>query len=82
MLKFFNDPTVQEQLHVRPTRWVPCSDVVSNAYTYGLPTVPLFNGAFKQAGLKTLLYSGNVDAVVSYVATEEYIREFGWKVVK
>lgn len=69
MLKFFNDPTIQEQLHVRPTKWVPCSDEVGNAYTYGLPTVPLFNGAFKQAGLKILLYSGNVDAVVSYVAT-------------
>jgi hypothetical protein len=32
----------------------------------------LFEG-FKQKGLKVLLYSGNVDAVVPYVETEAYI---------
>ena len=29
-----------------------------------------------------MLYSGNVDAQVSYVETEEYIAEIGWKQVK
>ncbi len=27
-----------------------------------------------------MLYSGNVDAVVPFVETEEYIRQIGWKV--
>ena len=35
--------------------------------------------SFKQKGLKVLLYSGNVDAVVPYVETEEYIKQIGWK---
>lgn len=44
--------------------------------------MPLFNTAFKQAGLKILLYTGNVDAVVPYVATEYYLEQMGWKVVQ
>lgn len=39
----------------------------------------IFFESFKQKGLKILLYSGNVDAVVPYVETEDYIRQIGWK---
>lgn len=42
MIKFFNDPTVQQQLHVQPTKWTPCSDKVGEVYTYGTTTIPLF----------------------------------------
>jgi carboxypeptidase C (cathepsin A) len=35
---------------------------------------------FKAAGLKVLLFTGNADAQVSYVETEEYIKRIGWKV--
>lgn len=38
-----------------------------------------FFESFKQKGLKVLLYSGNVDAVVPYVETEEYIKFLGWE---
>jgi carboxypeptidase C (cathepsin A) len=38
-----------------------------------------FFPTFKQKGLKVLLYSGNVDAVVPYVETEEYIKQIGWQ---
>jgi len=81
LLKFFNDPTVQKQLNVNTTKWAPCSDSIGNAYTYGNTTIPLFE-SFKKAGLKILLYSGNVDAVVPYVLTEQYIRQLGWKETK
>ena len=37
---------------------------------------------FKKAGLKILLFTGNVDAQVSYVETEEYIKIIGWKETK
>ncbi len=33
----------------------------------------------KAKGLKILLYSGNTDAVVSYIETFEYIKRIGWK---
>ncbi len=28
------------------------------------------------------MYSGNVDAVVPYVETEEYIKQIGWKMTE
>jgi hypothetical protein len=43
-----------------------------------LSTIELF-AKFKAAGLKILLYTGNIDAQVSYVETEEYIKRIGWK---
>jgi hypothetical protein len=68
-LLFFNDATVQKQLHVQATKWEPCSDHIGEHYSKDLSTLPLFE-SFKSAGLKVLLYSGNVDAQVSYVETE------------
>ena len=26
MLKYLNDPEIQQQLNVRPTKWLPCRD--------------------------------------------------------
>jgi serine carboxypeptidase-like clade 2 len=78
IIKYFNDKTVQQQLHVPDTVWSSCNDVVGDTFKKDLTTIPLFP-KFKQAGLKILLYSGNVDAQVSYVETEEYIRQIGWK---
>ena len=74
-----NNPNVQSQLHVNKTKWTPCSDYVGEKYQWGTTTIPLFE-SFKQAGLKVMLYSGNVDAVVPQLETEEYLRQIGWKV--
>lgn len=78
MIKFFNDPEVQKQLNMKPTNWTPCSDKVWDLYTFGTTTIPLFE-TFRKAGIRVMLYSGNVDAVVPYVETEEYVRQIGWK---
>lgn len=66
MIKFFNDPEIQRQLNVRPTQWTPCSDIVYDRYKKGAPTVPLFE-TFRKAGLKMMLFTGNVDAIVPYI---------------
>ena len=63
MLAFLNDKTVQEQLNMQPTQWAPCSDDVWVKYKWGTTTIPLFS-TFKAAGIKILIYSGNVDGVV------------------
>ena len=81
LIKFFNDAEVQKQLNVKPTEWRPCSDKVWDLYTFGTTTIPLFP-SFKEAGLKIMLYSGNVDAVVPYVETDGYIEQIGWKVTE
>jgi carboxypeptidase C (cathepsin A) len=36
----------------------------------------------KKKNLKILLYTGNTDAVVSYIETVEYIRQIGWDVIQ
>lgn len=67
MTKYLNQDDVQAQLHiVKPTKWTSCSDYVGEHYRKELSTIDLFEG-FKSSGLKVLLYSGNVDAQVSYI---------------
>lgn len=68
MTLYFNDPTVQQQLHVPKMRWDPCNDHVGTVYKKDLSTIENFAG-FKEFGLKILLFTGNVDAQVSYVET-------------
>jgi len=63
---YFNDLEVQQQLNVGPMQWFSCSDMVGSTYKKDVTTISLFE-SFKAAGLKVLLYSGNVDAQVSYV---------------
>ena len=81
LIKFMNKPEVQSQLHLNKTKWTPCSDYVGERYQWGTTTIPLFE-KFKKANLKMMLYSGNVDAVVPSLETEEYLKQIGWKVVK
>jgi carboxypeptidase C (cathepsin A) len=76
---YFNKDTVRAQLHIkRADQWTPCSEKVGNNYHMSNSSLSFFP-TFKQKGLKVLLYSGNVDAVVPYVETEEYIKQIGWK---
>lgn len=77
--KFFNNKKVQEQLHVDTSiTWESCSDKIGETFKKDNTTLHLFEN-FKKNGLKILLYSGNTDAQVSYVETEEYIKRIGWK---
>ena len=63
LIKYLNIAQVQADLHVNKTEWTPCSDDVWQKYIWGTTTIPLFE-QFKNAGLKIMIYSGNVDAVV------------------
>jgi hypothetical protein len=78
---YFNDKLVQQQLHVENMQWESCNDKIGDTYSKDLTTLHLFEN-FKLNRLKILLYSGNVDAQVSYVETEEYIRRIGWDQIK
>lgn len=61
--------------------WESCSDKIGSTFKKDASTLGLFED-FKKAGLKILLFTGNVDAQVSYIETEEYIKRIGWKVIK
>lgn len=49
--------------------WESCNDKIGSTFKKDASTLGLFEG-FKAAGLKILLFTGNVDAQVSYVETE------------
>lgn len=78
---YFNDKDVQQQLHVPNMLWESCSDKIGSTFKKEASTLGLFED-FKKAGLKILLFTGNVDAQVSYIETEEYIRQIGWEIIK
>jgi serine carboxypeptidase-like clade 2 len=61
--------------------WFSCNDDIGENYHKEPESISLFE-KLKSNGVKILLYSGNTDAIVSYVETEEYIRKIGWKETK
>ena len=76
---FFNDKTVQGQLHLNDTVWEPCSAYIWDHYTFWNTKCLQLFPIFKEANLKIMIFSGNVDAVVPSLESEEYIRQIGWK---
>lgn len=81
-----NTYTTQEALHIRnPGDWNDCSEVVGNSYQ------PSQNGSIwiyeklSAHNYSILIYSGDVDSVVSYVETIGYLNEMnlnitnGWR---
>ena len=76
---FYNNDVVKQQLNVDPDiNWETCNNHIGANYHKDNSTIQIFQ-KLKDNNLKILLFSGNTDAVVSYVETEEYIKEIGWK---
>jgi carboxypeptidase C (cathepsin A) len=79
MTVFFNQQKIKTQLHVNTSiQWESCSDAVYDRYKKDNSSLQILN-KLKDHKLKILLYSGNTDAVVSYVETVAYIKNLGWK---
>lgn len=75
---YFNKPGVKKALHVEESiEWATCSDPIFENYNEDISSIHHFE-KLKRNHLKILLYSGNTDSVVSYLETEEYIRQIGW----
>ncbi|EPS73196.1 hypothetical protein M569_01551 [Genlisea aurea] len=71
-----NDETVRDSLHVRKgtiSEWVRCNDSVS--YAYDVQTVFHHYRVLIEKGYDGLLYSGDHDMVIPYLATLETVRE-------
>ena len=81
MENYFNRPKVQEQLKVKKIEWTACSEHIGSTYKRDNSTLHLFPD-FKKAGLKILLFTGDIDAQVSYIETEYYIKQIGWNQVE
>ena len=64
---YFNKLKVKEQLHVDPNiTWHSCNDDIGENY-HKLPESISSFEKLKANNIKILLYSGNTDAIVSYV---------------
>ncbi|PKI71395.1 hypothetical protein CRG98_008254 [Punica granatum] len=69
-----NAKIVQEALYVREgkkTGWMKCN--ISSTYAYEIMNVMDYHQNFTRTGLQALIYSGDHDSVVPYVATEAWI---------
>ena len=79
---YFNKQKVKEQLHVDTSiEWESCNEDIGENYHKDPSSIEIFE-KLKSNNLRILLFSGNTDAVVSYVETEEYIKKIGWKLTK
>ncbi|KAI8532854.1 hypothetical protein RHMOL_Rhmol11G0247000 [Rhododendron molle] len=83
---YLNLPQVQEALHANrtklPYKWEACS-VVLTAWKDRPSTVfPIYRRLIASGGLRILLYSGDVDAVVPVSSTRYSIEALNLKVVK
>ncbi|CAD8101239.1 unnamed protein product [Paramecium primaurelia] len=73
--EYYNNAKVQEALHIqeRPYFWSACSQEVNKAFNISnngsYQILPLLS----QSGIKILIYSGDQDAVINVVETEQSI---------
>ena len=66
---YFNKAKVKEQLHVDTSiQWESCNENIGENYHKDPSSIEIFE-KLKQNHLKILLFTGNTDAVVSYVET-------------
>ena len=71
--KYLNSPAVLKSIHIDDQiQWSSCSDSVSNRY-FSSPTVLPIYPAILSSGVKSLIYSGEADAVVDFLGTERWL---------
>lgn len=85
VLKYLNLPQVQEALHANRTKipyaWEVCSSVITSWTDSPSTMFPIYKRLIS-SGLHILIYSGDVDAVVSVVGTRYSINALNLKVIR
>jgi len=83
---YLNLPQVQEALHANITKlpytWEECSDVLTAWKDRPSTMFPIYRRLIASGGLRILLYSGDVDAVVPVSSTRYCIDALNLQVVK
>jgi serine carboxypeptidase-like clade 2 len=86
MTSYLRREEVIRAIHAQtsPLSWSMCSSVVSYSYADVLTSVvPLYRKLlFSHPGLKIFVYSGDVDAIVPYWGSRQWIASLGMKVSK
>ncbi|KAM3683707.1 hypothetical protein ACB094_12G167300 [Castanea mollissima] len=71
-----NDKTVQKALHIREgsiNEWVRCNLSLSNTYDYDVSSSLSYHRNLIKKGYEVLIYSGDHDMVIPYIATHAWI---------
>jgi len=80
---YLNRADVQRAIHANiPYAWHDCSSRVNYAYSDVEKSVlPLYQDFFKNTNLRILIYSGDVDAIVPYSGTREWVYKLNRPIV-
>jgi len=71
---YLNLPAVQKAIHANISyQWTDCSSLVNYNYSDVEKSVIHLYDQFLQEGLQVLVYSGDVDAIVAYPGTRQWI---------
>jgi len=81
---YLNNPNVQRAIHASiPYQWEDCSPRVQYYYSdVEKSVIPLYQYFVSQTNLKILVYSGDVDAIVPYPGTRQWIAELKRPIVE
>lgn len=63
-------------------KWVDCSPRIHYNYQNLLASVMPLYEEFKAEGLKVLVYSGDIDAIVPYSGTRDWIANLSWPILE
>ena len=73
---FFNIPGIHVHMHVDPLIWEQCSDFVAKSYvSFENASIWIYPILMKQ-GIRTWVYSGDVDADVPITGTLDWLELF------
>ena len=78
--KFLNLPKVRKMIHVGNLKYEDVSTTVYGHLKKDIPkTVKPWIESLLETGYKVMIYSGQVDIIIAYPQTEEFIANLNWK---
>lgn len=77
---YFNQPSVQEVIHVSPQNFVACNDSIMASLSQEFVTPPAYSimPAILDAGVSIHIYSGDRDFLFNHIGTELTIQNMTW----
>jgi len=80
MTVYLNQPSVQSAIHARPTNWQWVGNIIYRNETANM--IPLWQRFINETNWKMMVYSGDVDASVPFLDTQQWTTCLGLPIVK
>lgn len=77
---YFNQPTVQDAIHVSPKKFLACNTTIVDLLVDELVPPPAYSilPAILEARILVHIYSGNRDFLLNHIGTELVIQNMTW----